>query len=97
MIQVQLLTTGWWPVVVCDGCGGPVNPEDGGLAIWSEAGPPRPTSSELMKPALHVHSGDCDRSVRERLDVPVGCEDLDTHLTYLIGTPAKGWRSTFRS
>jgi hypothetical protein len=98
MIQIQFLRNqGWWPLVACDTCGGPVNPEDGGLAIWSEADPPKPaTSSGLTKPVLHVHAGDCDQRARERLDPPVAWEHLEAHLVHLIGTPAKGWRSTLQ-
>jgi hypothetical protein len=73
-------------------------PRRRGLVIWSEADPPKPAaSSGLTKPALHVHAGDCDQSARERLDPPVAWEYLDAHLTFLVGEPAEGWRSTFRS
>jgi hypothetical protein len=96
MIQVQFLgSQGWWPLVACDTCGGPVRPEQDGLTVWSKADPPKPAASQLTKPALHVHTGDCFRRACARLDPPVGIEDLDAHLTCLVGEPAKGWRSTF--
>jgi hypothetical protein len=89
MIQVESSKIGWWPVVVCDVCGGPLSINDKTIVIWSEADPPRPAGSQLMEAALHVHEGNCDQRARERLNPPVGREDLEAHLLYLVVTLPK--------
>jgi hypothetical protein len=91
MIEVRYFHNRWSPMLICDMCNFPINPNLPGVAVWEATVEPAlrsPTNPKVgQRPALHAHKGRCQMKA-ERKFAEKGAfsewEELGVHLLFLF-------------